>query len=323
MNASENDNGRPFVERDNMNLNIGGVKFDAGKIRLDLVPPESELAQAAVYTYGAIKYDDWNWAKGMRKGRLVAALKRHTNFYLLGEEFDDESGLPHTWHMHCCTGMLIGVELRGVAEEDRAVSTNALYAVRSIFARMRDPHGTVKNGGGTLVQNHWADDIVDTPEEKAVLEHVVDKGHDPEELFDWMLDSDRFPSKARVAFNKARNPEEPAVFTKEFWEMTIPERVDVLSTEPEDTRVSKERLTMGLARVEVEFLREVRDGHKISATGALHTALKENLGGHGYIYSDGHYLRLTSLGKKILAEIDIKYNEDRAFNSFYSDAGSQ
>lgn len=139
-------------KKDNFDLNEGGVKFDAGKIRLDLIPPESELAQAAVYTYGAIKYDDWNWAKGMRKGRLVAALKRHTNAYLLGEELDDESGLPHTWHMHCCTGMLIGIEERGVAEDDRQTSRMALDRVRQAFGLMKDPSGTVKNGGGTVIE---------------------------------------------------------------------------------------------------------------------------------------------------------------------------
>ncbi len=157
---------------DNFDLDQGGVKFDAGKIRMDLVPPESIMAEAAVYTYGAIKYDDWNHAKGMRRGRLVAALLRHTMAYMLGEENDPESGLPHTWHMRCCTGMLVCADMRGHAEEDRHMNVAALDSVYTIFGQMNSPAGTVKNGGGSL-SDHWADDLVDTPEEKDVLKEVL------------------------------------------------------------------------------------------------------------------------------------------------------
>lgn len=140
------------VPGDNMDLSAGGVKFDAGKVRFDLVPWESIYAEAAVYTYGAIKYDDWNWAKGMRKGRVVAALMRHTMAYMMGEYLDPESGLPHTWHMRCCTGMLVGIEMRGVAEEDRAMHLDAYAECQRIFAGMKDPADTVKNGGGSLLE---------------------------------------------------------------------------------------------------------------------------------------------------------------------------
>jgi len=138
---------------DNYDMDKGGVKLDARKVRLDLIPPEANIAEAAVYTYGAIKYDDWNWAKGMRKGRIVAALLRHAMAYLAGENRDQESGLPHTWHMRCCTGMLIGVELRGVAEEDRQFAVEAYRdAVRIFENDMLDPRGTAKNAGGSLTE---------------------------------------------------------------------------------------------------------------------------------------------------------------------------
>lgn len=140
---------------DNFDLTQGGVKFDAGKIRLDLVPPESDLAQGAVYTYGAIKYDDWNWAKGMRRGRVIAALLRHTRAYQLGEERDPESGLPHTWHMHCCTGMLIGINARHVAEEDRNTALYAYHDILTIFEDdMKDP---VAMSMKEVVLDDWRD----------------------------------------------------------------------------------------------------------------------------------------------------------------------
>lgn len=132
-----------MAPKDNMDLAAGGVKFDAGKVRMDLVPPEFVFAVAAVLTYGAIKYEDWNWAKGMRKGRLVAAALRHLISYLSGEELDDESGLPHTWHAATCIAMLIGVTLRGVAEEDRQDAVAAYEEAKLIFGGMKNPKPTV------------------------------------------------------------------------------------------------------------------------------------------------------------------------------------
>lgn len=137
---------------DNMNLEAGGVKFDAGKARVDLVPGEFIFAVASVLTYGAIKYDDWNWAKGMRKGRIMAALGRHWIAYMVGEEVDPESGLPHTWHMATCLAMLISADLRGVADEDRQYAIGAYYKAQSLFSRMKDPKGTPINGGKSIIE---------------------------------------------------------------------------------------------------------------------------------------------------------------------------
>lgn len=127
------------MKPDNMDLDAGGVKFDTGKVRPDLVPGEFIFAVAAVLTYGAIKYDDWNWAKGMRRGRFMAALMRHWIAYMVGEELDDESGLPHLWHVGSCVCLLVSAELRGVAEEDRREAVDAYYRAKSIFADMRNP----------------------------------------------------------------------------------------------------------------------------------------------------------------------------------------
>ena len=142
-----------MVPTDNMNLEAGGVKFDAGKARIDLVPGEFIFAVASVLTYGAIKYDDWNWAKGMRKGRIMAAMGRHWIAYMVGEEIDPESGLPHTWHMATCLAMLISADLRGVASEDRQFAVKAYYEAQHRFSQMKDPKGAVKNSVGSIVEN--------------------------------------------------------------------------------------------------------------------------------------------------------------------------
>lgn len=129
---------RPEDDTDVVN-GTGGVKYDGDKARMDLLPMDAMYAISCVFTYGAIKYDDWNWAKGMRKGRLIAAALRHVTAYMMGEELDDESGLPHTWHLGCCVLMLISCDLRGIAGEDRSTNLAALGAARHAFSKMKPP----------------------------------------------------------------------------------------------------------------------------------------------------------------------------------------
>lgn len=75
-----------------------GKKFDADKARFDLIPPGSLWAVAEIYTYGAGKYADRNWEKGLSWGRVFAAIMRHLWSFWRGEELDEESGLPHLAH---------------------------------------------------------------------------------------------------------------------------------------------------------------------------------------------------------------------------------
>lgn len=75
-----------------------GNKYDGDKERYDLIPagPLNTLAQ--VYTMGAKKYADRNWEKGIRWGRIFAAIMRHLWAFWRGEDMDPESGLPHPVH---------------------------------------------------------------------------------------------------------------------------------------------------------------------------------------------------------------------------------
>ena len=76
----------------------GGKKFDAGKARWDLLPMDALAEIVAVYTYGARKYDDQNWRKGISYSRIIGAILRHFTSFCLREEKDPESGLPHLAH---------------------------------------------------------------------------------------------------------------------------------------------------------------------------------------------------------------------------------
>lgn len=75
-----------------------GIKHDDGKLRMDLVPQGALFELAKVYTYGAKKYGDNNWRKGLKWGRVLAAIMRHLGKWAMGEERDKESGLLHLAH---------------------------------------------------------------------------------------------------------------------------------------------------------------------------------------------------------------------------------
>ncbi len=96
-----------------------GFKFDAEKLRYDLVPPYplSELAQ--VYTDGARKYGDENYRKGMSWRRVLGSVMRHIEACREGQWLDTESGSPHAAHAAwgCFTLMLY--EKEGLGTDDR------------------------------------------------------------------------------------------------------------------------------------------------------------------------------------------------------------
>ena len=50
-----------------------GIKHDQGKPRMDLLPMDALLEIAKVFGFGACKYGDRNWEKGLDVQRLRAA----------------------------------------------------------------------------------------------------------------------------------------------------------------------------------------------------------------------------------------------------------
>lgn len=76
-----------------------GKRFDSGKSRLELLPPEPLIGISAVLAFGASKYGSWNWMGGMAWSRVLGSLLRHTLKFMAGEDLDSESGLPHVDHI--------------------------------------------------------------------------------------------------------------------------------------------------------------------------------------------------------------------------------
>lgn len=97
------------------------LKFDAGKPRLELLPPEFLTGVAKVLTFGAQKYSAGNWASGdgFEWSRLYGALLRHITAWANGEDIDPESGLSHLYHAGCMLAFLAAHMERGLGVDDR------------------------------------------------------------------------------------------------------------------------------------------------------------------------------------------------------------
>ena len=78
---------------------MSGKRFNSGKVRIDLIPANAELQVAKVFTNGADKYGDNNWAKGMDWTNVIQSMARHFNAIRRGEDYDKESGLLHSAHV--------------------------------------------------------------------------------------------------------------------------------------------------------------------------------------------------------------------------------
>lgn len=97
-----------------------GKRYDAGKLRWDLIPPDALEELVRVYTKGAEKYDARNWEKGMSWGRCLRALKSHLNKWEKGQQKDDE--YPELYNMAMVAWnafALLAYEMRKIGEDDR------------------------------------------------------------------------------------------------------------------------------------------------------------------------------------------------------------
>lgn len=91
-----------------MSENQAVYKYDQGKPRLDLVPPGIIEAVGVVRTYGSEKYNTADGWQNVEPERYTAALMRHLCKFLRNPRGkDEESGLPHLWHMACNIAFLI------------------------------------------------------------------------------------------------------------------------------------------------------------------------------------------------------------------------
>ena len=101
-----------------------GRKEDSGKLRMDLIAPEALEELARVLGHGAKKYADWNWSKGIKYSRVIAAVLRHINSWRKLEDNDPETGLNHLSHAFCGLMFLITYTARNMTYFDDRIEGN-------------------------------------------------------------------------------------------------------------------------------------------------------------------------------------------------------
>ena len=100
---------------------VVAVKFDAAKLRYDLLPPDALAELVRVYGIGAVKYGAGNWENGMDWGRVYAALQRHANKWWAGERNDPEDGQHHLASVAWCALTLMAYEIRNAGTDTRHI----------------------------------------------------------------------------------------------------------------------------------------------------------------------------------------------------------
>ena len=96
---------------DVLNTTAEGMKFDNGKPDYSLLPFAAVDEVVKVLTYGAAKYDRFNWEK-VEAVRYQAATMRHFSTHMQGEKLDPESGISHLAHAICSLLYLLDFELK-------------------------------------------------------------------------------------------------------------------------------------------------------------------------------------------------------------------
>ena len=87
----------------------GGMRFNKGKVPIDLVPTSLIFETAKVLGKGAEKYAPRNWQRGMSWNTVYGCLMRHILKWAspFHSDLDDETGLSHLSHAACNIAMLI------------------------------------------------------------------------------------------------------------------------------------------------------------------------------------------------------------------------
>ena len=106
----------------------GAVREGIGVPYTRHIPLEAIAAAAASFEYGASKYSDRNWEKGLPWQQMIDSLKRHIEDFERGRDYDDGvggSGLPQVCMIMACAMMLTTSVVRGIGEDDRLPPVNS------------------------------------------------------------------------------------------------------------------------------------------------------------------------------------------------------
>ncbi len=94
----------------------GGLRYDEGKTRVDLIPADALLEVGKVYLMGSSKYAERNWERGMKYSKVLGPMLRHLYKWMMGADRDEESKELHLSHVAFGALALLAYELRGIGK---------------------------------------------------------------------------------------------------------------------------------------------------------------------------------------------------------------
>lgn len=110
---------------------MNAVKYDDEKVKLGLIPSHSIFSTGRALTYGAKKYNNYNYkvGEGLDWDKIYSALLRHLFKWIGGEDIDKESGLNHLDHVGACTSILQDLVFSGIGHDSRFESDLILWEI--------------------------------------------------------------------------------------------------------------------------------------------------------------------------------------------------
>jgi hypothetical protein len=101
-----------------------GSRHNSGKLKWSLVSWRALEPMVKVLMFGAKKYDDHNWKKGLKYTEVCESLQRHINSFIEGEDNDKESKISHVGHILCNAMFLSYMFLFRKDMDDRYIDKN-------------------------------------------------------------------------------------------------------------------------------------------------------------------------------------------------------
>lgn len=95
------------------------LRYNSGKTRYGLIPDYALNELAKVLTFGAEKYSDDNWRKGLPFSNCLDSLERHIKKFRIGQDIDEESGLHHLAHAMANCAFLMEYTIIHPEKDDR------------------------------------------------------------------------------------------------------------------------------------------------------------------------------------------------------------
>lgn len=92
----------------------------AAKTPLHLLPPVAMARTSEVLALGAMKYGPWNWRHNKVEAMTyVAAIRRHLDAFVEGEDLDPESGVTHLAHIAASCAIVMDADNFGNLIDNR------------------------------------------------------------------------------------------------------------------------------------------------------------------------------------------------------------